>query len=196
MLARRSLLPLALALSLTAVTGTPAHADELSPPPVPQTGTAEVQFVGASATAQRPVDTQSLVSVAIPERYDDLYNVAVAYNDGSAAPCTGCRSVAAALQILLVPGQPRDLGPVNGSYAYNVQCDQCLAYAFAKQQVVYVPADFRISRDLQKEVRDVSKKVSKSVTQDTSPSVLDAHLRAAFADLLEEVNEAVAGDDD
>jgi hypothetical protein len=196
---RRPAVTVTLTLAAVLLTGSPAalaasttDTSDLSPPPIPTTGTREVQFVGAGATAEHPVDEQSLVSVVVPQRFDDIYNVAVAFNDGTQAPCTGCRSVAAAMQIVLIKGKPSSLSPVNGAYAYNYQCTGCLAYAYAKQKLVYVPKDFRVDGDLRRKITFISKKVAHEVDTSETPAELDADLGALFSQLDKAVAKAVA----
>ncbi len=194
---RRSLLTLALASAFVGVAGLPAYADSTSPPPPPTTGTPEVQFVGAAASAANPVDDQSLVSVVVTQRTDDIYNVAEAFNNANTqTPCTGCRSVAAALQIVLVPGRPANLAPVNGAYAYNYQCTSCLSYAYANQKLVYVPRDFEMSGRLRRQVAAISARVAAQVRNDGTATVLQQDMTNDFAALDAAVAQAVSQQDE
>ncbi len=193
---RRSLLTLVMSSALVGATGLPAFAADpsTSPPPPPTTGTPEVQFVGAAASAAQPVDDQSLVSVVVTQRADDIYNVAESFNNANTqTPCTGCRSVAAALQIVLVPGHPSSLSPVNGAYAFNYQCTSCLSYAYANQKLVYVPAHFRVPERLREQVAEISDRVAYQVRHDATAASLQQDMSADFAALDAAVARAVNG---
>lgn len=174
------------------LTGQASAATYTSPPPIPQTGNPEVQFVGAGATPRQPVDNESLVSAVVAKRADDIYNVAVASNNpNGTTDANGLRSVAAALQIALVKGHPSNVSPVNGAYAYNTRCTGCFSYAFARQKLVYVPEDFRVTESLREQVARINAAVAKAVRSDTTAAQLDSDLSAQFSRLEAAVDWAV-----
>ena len=87
----------------------------------------------------------------------DNQNAAVAF-----ASCTNCSTVALAFQAVLVFGDPDTVTPVNLAFAENVTCSECLAFAWAYQNVfttggpVYFTADGnRRLRDLRQAMRDL-----------------------------------------
>jgi hypothetical protein len=53
--------------------------------------------------------------------------------------CTGCRSVAVALQIVVVEGSPSNYQPQNGAVAVNDNCQSCQTFAYAHQYVIQTP---------------------------------------------------------
>jgi putative peptide zinc metalloprotease protein len=52
------------------------------------------------------------------------------------ASCTGCQTVAAAFQLVLVTREYRTFVPQNEAFAANVACEECLTWASAKQIIV------------------------------------------------------------
>ena len=52
------------------------------------------------------------------------------------AQCVGCRTLAAAFQLVLVTKPPTILAPQNEAVAVNNECDSCVTWASAKQIVV------------------------------------------------------------
>ncbi|MEA2900964.1 MAG: putative peptide zinc metalloprotease protein [Actinomycetota bacterium] len=52
------------------------------------------------------------------------------------AQCVGCRTLAAAFQLVLVTKPPTILAPQNEAVAVNNECDTCVTWASAKQIVV------------------------------------------------------------
>lgn len=192
---RRLITVLSLTGTLVAGLAGPAMAGSVPWQPIPTTGNPEVQFVGAGATPAQPVDDESLVSAVVVKRTDDIYNVAVASNNSNGTTdATGLRSVAAALQIALVKGQPKNVSPVNGAYAYNYRCTGCFSYAFARQKLVYVPEDFKVTHELRGQIAQINAAVAKVVRSDTSYTQLDADLSAQFARLDAVVARAVQGE--
>ena len=59
-------------------------------------------------------------------------NVAYAYS----YDCTGCRTVAVAVQIVVVEGSPSNYQPENGAVAVNDNCQLCQTFAYANQYVI------------------------------------------------------------
>ena len=52
------------------------------------------------------------------------------------AQCVGCRTLAAAFQLVLVTKPPKTLAPQNEGVAVNNECTSCVTWASAKQVVV------------------------------------------------------------
>lgn len=50
--------------------------------------------------------------------------------------CTDCRSVAAAIQVVVEVGSPTKVAPVNSAVALNYQCQTCQTFAYANQVLV------------------------------------------------------------
>lgn len=52
------------------------------------------------------------------------------------ASCTGCRTVAAAVQVVVVEGNPTTFAPENAGVAINENCTNCRTFAYANQVVL------------------------------------------------------------
>jgi putative peptide zinc metalloprotease protein len=79
------------------------------------------------------------------------------------ASCTDCRTVAVAVQVVLVEGPVDDFRPANAAVAVNEDCLRCQTFAFARQEVLRADRHVDISdsardqlEDLRGEVRDVA----------------------------------------
>ncbi len=59
------------------------------------------------------------------------------------ASCTGCQTLAAAFQIVLITRDPQTFVPHNDAQVVNYECVQCVTWASAKQVLVQTggPAD-------------------------------------------------------
>jgi hypothetical protein len=50
--------------------------------------------------------------------------------------CTGCRTVAVAVQVVVVEGTPTNYQPQNAAVAVNENCQSCQTFAYAHQYVI------------------------------------------------------------
>jgi hypothetical protein len=78
-------------------------------------------------------------------------NVASSY-----ASCTDCRTVGAAIQVVIVESQPTDLRPVNLGVAVNESCLRCQTYAYARQVVLSAGMRVELSEDAEEAIEDIS----------------------------------------
>lgn len=74
-------------------------------------------------------------------------NVASSY-----ASCTDCRTVGAAIQVVIVEGRPTDVRPVNLGVALNENCLRCQTYAYARQVVLSAGMRVELSDDAEEAV--------------------------------------------
>jgi hypothetical protein len=58
--------------------------------------------------------------------------------------CTGCRTVAVAVQVVVIQGNPSNVQPQNGAVALNENCQSCLTFAYAHQCVITLNHRFEI----------------------------------------------------
>lgn len=56
--------------------------------------------------------------------------------------CTGCRTVAVAVQVIVVAGSPSNFQPQNAAVAVNSSCNSCQTFAYAHQYVVQMTHPF------------------------------------------------------
>jgi putative peptide zinc metalloprotease protein len=81
----------------------------------------------------------------------DNENAAVAYSS-----CTGCRTTAIAIQIVLVVGRPSTVTPANYAIAINENCTLCQSFAAAFQFVIGVEDDsVTLTRAGKRELRQI-----------------------------------------
>jgi len=64
---------------------------------------------------------------------DTVANQNIASASGN--DCKGCRTVAVAMQLVVVEGDPSTVAPANAAVASNGSCTNCSTYAFAYQYV-------------------------------------------------------------
>jgi putative peptide zinc metalloprotease protein len=88
------------------------------------------------AVAVNTTDGASIFKLAFAIRHVagdvvDQQNVAVAYSS-----CTDCRTVAIAIEIVLVDGSPSTVTPENVAVSLNENCSLCTSFAAAYQFVV------------------------------------------------------------
>jgi len=146
---------------------------------------------GALRARSRAVATHAPGSTVTNE------NVAIAQ-----ATCTGCRTVAAAVQILIVEGQPTDFEPGNGAAAVNTNCHACETFAYARQ-VVFTPGRrVWLSEDAQERIEGVNEQIAHVVRSPEGFGAMTADLDRLTAQLSGIVraeiqrNGTSAGEDD
>ena len=69
--------------------------------------------------------------------------------------CTGCRTVAAAVQVIVAEGAVSDDQPVNEAVAYNDQCSGCQTLAYARQFVIQEPGRVELDGHGEQQVRAI-----------------------------------------
>jgi putative peptide zinc metalloprotease protein len=132
----------------------------------------------------------------------DNTNAAVAYSS-----CTSCRTVAIAIEIVLVMGDPNVVTPENVAIAINDTCSACETFAFAAQILVNTGSQFvRLTHDGKKRLRDIRKALHDLGKSDlpfdqlaAELKKLTAELRDVFATELEPVpakKKKTGGEDD
>jgi len=60
------------------------------------------------------------------------------------ASCTDCRTVAVAVQAIVVEGPVDDFRPGNAAVAFNESCLRCQTFAYARQEVLYADSKVKI----------------------------------------------------
>jgi hypothetical protein len=138
----------------------------------------------------------SIELVRIPGETASPINVAFAYGD-----CTGCQTIAVALQIVFRSNAATVVAPENLAVAVNFVCTQCYTVAWAIQFVIPVDDPLQADRDerhaqrlfarMEKELRDVGKKRDFEVTEaEARIDAVLAEFRAQGAQLIEQRQEA------
>ena len=153
--------------------GLPAAAD-----PSPAGGANNV--VIATSTASATLSQRSGVQIAIDAAPTAASgNLAVA----NASDCTGCRSVAVALQAVLVTGSPSTFVPANVATAVNSDCTGCTSYAYANQYVVQTSGPVHLTPTGLAEISALRSEADAVASSDESPDELTTDLDALAAQL-------------
>jgi len=87
-------------------------------------------------------------------------------NDNQAyahASCTDCRTVAVAVQVVLVEGPTSDFRPTNAAVALNESCLRCATFAFARQEVLSPGRHVEIGDDAKHQIEAIQSRI-RSVT--------------------------------
>src|SRR5205085_10128370 len=109
-------------------------------------------------------------------------NVATAW-----ATCAGCRTAAAAVQMVIVEGPYDTFEPGNLAAAINDGCDTCETFAFARQHVFVVGRPVRIGDRATDQIEQIDEQMAKVIrSRDAFPTMetqLDA-LTQALVDVV------------
>jgi hypothetical protein len=183
---RRTLTALTAALAL-ATGGFVATAEATDP------GTGPDQVVWAKTTGTNATDLLSGVQVG---RYkgDNLQSTNVARADST--DCTDCRTVAVAVQAVLVKGSPQTATPINAALAINQNCERCTTYAFAYQYVVSTEDRVVLTRRGRRRVAALREQIDTAAHSDLSPDVLNARLHDLAVDFRAAIDADLARQDE
>ena len=122
----------------------------------------------------------------------DNQNVAVSY-----ASCTGCRTLAIAIQIVIVTGSPGTVTPVNAAIALNENCTLCETFASAYQFVIGGSGPLRLTGEGQSRIRHIANEVRELGRSDLPIDEIQARLDELMAELKHVLeNELVPGGGD
>jgi putative peptide zinc metalloprotease protein len=83
-------------------------------------------------------------------------------NDNEAfayAGCSDCRTVAAAVQVVLVEGPTDDYRPVNAALALNENCVRCATFAYANQVVLQPGHHVEIGDDAEAQIESIQGRI-------------------------------------
>ena len=102
----------------------------------------------------------------------DASNTAVAYSS-----CRDCKTVAAAIQVVLVSGEPASATPENVAVATNYQCTECETLAAAYQFVFGDGQELEFTREGKERLHELKKR------DDLTLPELAAHIAAIAAEV-------------
>jgi hypothetical protein len=187
MTTRRTLTALTAALALAAggLFAPGAGADDA--------GTGPDQVIWAKTTGTGSSDLLSGVQVG-SYRGDELRSANVARADST--DCTDCRTVAVAVQAVLVKHNPHISTPTNAALAINENCLRCTTYAFAYQYIVATEHRTRLTRRGRRRVEDLREQISTAAHSELAPDDLNLRLRELAADLRAAVDADLARQDE
>ncbi|MCA1692776.1 MAG: hypothetical protein LC733_11480 [Actinobacteria bacterium] len=125
----------------------------------------------------------------------DPQNAAVAY-----ASCEGCTTVAVAIQVVLVSGDPSVVAPENVAIAINDDCDLCVTMAMAFQFVFSTGDEpFHLTKEGKARLHEIKKQFKELKHADITPGEMQARvntLAQAVIDVLVDEFTAAPEDED
>jgi putative peptide zinc metalloprotease protein len=101
----------------------------------------------------------------------DHTNTAVAYSE-----CEDCRTVALAVQVVLVASNPSVVTPENVAVAVNYECTSCETFAAAYQFVIGTDGPVQFTREGRRELNRIRQELRKLIRQDLPFDELDARI--------------------
>ena len=111
----------------------------------------EIEFVGGDVVSSR--------------------NVAAAYSQ-----CTGCRTVAVAVQVVLATGSASEVTPQNMALAINQQCTGCTTMAWAYQYMATTGGDVRLADGVKAAFHSTGAQIADLIEQPLAFEELDSRI--------------------
>jgi hypothetical protein len=115
-------------------------------------------------------------------------NVASAYSHD----CTDCRTVAVAVQAVLVSSSPSTSEPKNVAVALNDHCLRCTTFAFAYQYVVSTNGPVQLDDQARADIRRVRHEIRDVANSDLAPPDMDARLHELSAEFKSDIDAGIA----
>jgi hypothetical protein len=156
-------------------------------------GTGPDQVIWAQTTGTNASDLLSGVQVG-SYKGDNLQSANVARADST--DCTDCRTVAVAVQAVLVKGSPHTAEPKNVAIAINQGCLNCTTYAFAYQYVVATEDRVVLTWRGRNRVAFLRDQIATVAHSDLSPDDLNARLGELAADFRAAIDADLARQDE
>lgn len=153
------------------------------------------------AVAANEIDGAAVVEASVQYRVDadgrvDPINRAVA-----AAKCTGCQTLAAAFQLVLITADYDMFVPRNSAYVNNVECVECVTWASAKQVLVETGGPAHLSGSGQQRLQAIEDRLEAleadlpRMTLEALQAALNAEVEELVAIAVEEVVRTDGGPD-
>ena len=145
-------------------------------------------LVSTTATTGDTVQERAAAQVA-SFGGDDLQSTNLARADSH--DCTGCRSVAVAVQAVFATHDPSTVEPHNFAVATNESCTRCTTFAFAYQYVVTTGGPVHLSAQARSEIDQLRGEFQDAAQSDLAPPDLDARLHALADRFKADINQGV-----
>lgn len=111
-------------------------------------------------------------------------NIAIARS----SDCVGCRTVAVAMQIVVVESSPSDFEPGNAATATNGGCDNCQTYAFAFQHFIQPGRVVYLSGSAQQDLAQLRAQVDEVTASSLSYVEMASELDRLFSEIVATVD--------
>jgi putative peptide zinc metalloprotease protein len=108
------------------------------------------------------------------------------------ATCTDCRTVAVAVQVVMVVGPVSDFRPVNFAVAVNYLCVRCQTFAYANQVLLPVPGEVEMHNDTEDQIRALKKQIASVAASTETFDQMTSHLDALTRQLVSVITDALA----
>jgi len=108
--------------------------------------------------------------------------------DAEAHDCTGCRSVAVAVQAVFNTGDASTVAPSNAAVASNANCTSCGSFAYAYQYVVTTAGPVRLSPAGRAEIQADRDAIAAAAASGLPFDQLDARLQGLTAEFKADVD--------
>lgn len=116
-------------------------------------------------------------------------NLAYAYSFN----CTGCRTEAVAIQLVVVEGNPTSVAPQNAAVAVNDHCTGCQTFAYARQYLVYVHHPVQVSDEERAQLQRFGQRVDAIAYSGEDFATMSAQLDQLCAQYYAAINQAISG---
>lgn len=108
--------------------------------------------------------------------------------DAESHDCTGCRSVAVAVQAVFNSGGASTFEPANVATAVNANCLSCETFAYAFQYVVTPPGPVRLSRAGRRELTALRSEIADTAASGLPLDQLNAQLDVLTAEFKADID--------
>lgn len=115
-----------------------------------------------------------------PIASDNVESENLAYAEAS---CNDCRTVSAAMQVVLITSNASVIRPTNAAVAVNQNCSSCATFAGAYQYVITTGGQVYLSTEGQAEVQRIRQEVAAIAASDLAFPELAAQLDALYEQL-------------
>ena len=151
---------------------------------------AATTFVGPAATAQTPQGDNVAAEINTKDNsnvFDLAFNIrrvmtgAVDIDNAAAAvsSCQDCRTIAVAIQVVLIFSDPDVVTTDNLALALNIDCSSCETMALAYQYVLTTDGPVHFTADGNKAIQDILKQIADIGTnEDLALEEIDAQIGA------------------
>ncbi len=131
------------------------------------------------------VTTGSLLAKARTSLVHDAGPTVANDNEAYAhASCTDCRTVAVAVQVVLVEGATTDFRPTNVALALNENCLRCATFAFARQEVLNPGRHVEIGETAEHQIETIEAQIQGVAVSPEPFDQMTAHLDSLTQQLV------------
>lgn len=106
--------------------------------------------------------------------------------------CVDCRTVAVAVQVVLIEGSVTDFRPLNAAVAYNEECVRCQTFAFARQEILSPGRPVELSDEAEGRIDAIQARMRALAASDEPFAQLAADLDGLTDQLVAVVEAEVA----